>query len=222
MSDAVHSDGILSVKNLTCLRNDRLLFSGIHFALNPGDVLHVHGANGVGKSSLLRLLCGLLDPAEGEVLWQGRPSSVDPIEFSRAVGYLGHKLGLKDRLTAAENVMLFVENDPSSSAESPAAKTTQFTKRTEWALERMGVLSLKNHLCETLSAGQKQRVALARLLAKNCSVWLLDEPFTAVDNEGIAALESVLVEHVKQGGIVVLTSHQPVELRGLSLQTLKL
>lgn len=202
----MHLEGILSVNNLTCLRNDQLLFREIHFTLNPGDVLHVHGANGAGKSSLLRILCGLLEPAEGEILWQGRPSSVDPMAFRRAVGYLGHKLGLKDRLSAAENVKLFSVDE----------------ERTEWALERMGVLSLKNHLCETLSAGQKQRVALARLLAKKCPVWLLDEPFTAVDSAGIAALESVLIEHAGQGGVVVLTSHQPVELTGLSLQTLKL
>jgi len=221
MFDVVYSSGIFSVKKLACLRNDRLLFSGIDFALNPGDVLYVHGANGVGKSSLLRILCGLLDPAEGEVHWQGQPSSADPLAFRRAVGYLGHKLGLKERLTAAENVMLFVENAPSLSVDSQTA-SAETQKQAEWALERLGVLSLKNHLCETLSAGQKQRVALARLIAKKCAVWLLDEPFTAVDSVGITALESILADHVKKGGIVVLTSHQAIELSGLKLQTLRL
>lgn len=195
----------LKVSNLACLRNDRLLFRGINFTLNPGDVLHVHGANGVGKSSLLRLLCGLLEPAEGEIVWQGRLSSADPIEFRRAMGYLGHKLGLKDRLTVAENVKLF------EGGKSP-----------DTALQRMGLLNLKNHFCETLSAGQKQRVAMARLLAKNCQLWLLDEPFTAVDSAGIADLESIIQEHVQGGGMVVLTSHQPIKLTGLTVQTLKL
>ncbi len=197
----------LSVKKLTCLRNDRLLFRGIDFTCKPGEVMHVHGANGVGKSSLLRSLCGLLEPAEGEVYWQGRLSTADPIQFHQSVGYLGHKLGLKDRLSVAENINLFLMKGQSAD-------------RTEWALERLGVLSLKNQLCDTLSAGQKQRVALARLLAKNCPLWLLDEPFTAVDREGIQILEAVLTEHVNEGGVVVLTSHQPISLSALSIQTL--
>lgn len=199
---------MLKVNNLACLRDDRLLFHHLNFVLNPGEILHVHGANGVGKSSLLRILCGLLEPAEGEIFWQGNLSSADPNEFHRAIGYLGHKLGLKERLTVAENVKLFESGKP------------QFD--TFKALERMGVMKLKDHAVETLSAGQKQRVALARLLAKNCKLWLLDEPFTAVDSAGIADLESVLQEHVKEGGMVVLTSHQPIKLSDLSIQTLSL
>jgi heme exporter protein A len=199
---------MLKVNNLACLRNDRLLFHHLNFALNPGEILHIHGANGVGKSSLLRILCGLLEPAEGEILWRGHLSSADPHEFHRAIGYLGHKLGLKERLTVAENVKLFESSNPHFD--------------TLKALERMGVLKLQDHVVETLSAGQKQRVALARLLAKNCKLWLLDEPFTAVDSAGISVLETVLHEHVKEEGMVVLTSHQPIKLRDLFVQTLNL
>lgn len=209
LSSAASADAALAVKNLACIRNDRLLFRGVNFSLNPGEVLHIQGPNGVGKSSLLRILCGLLEPAEGEILWQGRLSSADPLEFRRSLGYLGHKLGLKERLTVEENVRLF-----EGGGNIVAAPLN--------ALERLGVLKLKNHRCETLSAGQKQRVALARLLAKNCQLWLLDEPFTAVDSAGIADLEGVLREHVKGGGLVVLTSHQPIEVSGLAIQTLKL
>ena len=196
---------MLSVKNLACIRNDRLLFRGVNFSLNPGEVLHIQGANGVGKSSLLRILCGLLEPAEGEIFWQGRLSSEDPLKFRAALGYLGHKLGLKDRLTVEENVRLFAGGDALADT-----------------LDTLGVLNLKNHRCETLSAGQKQRVALARLLAKNAPLWLLDEPFTAVDSAGIADLEAVLREHVKGGGLVVLTSHQPIVISDLTIQILKL
>lgn len=205
LSSTSSAENALTVKNLACIRNDRLLFRGVNFSLNPGEVLHIQGANGVGKSSLLRILCGLLEPAEGEIFWQGRLSSEDPLKFRVALGYLGHKLGLKDRLTVEENVKLFEGFNEGVNA-----------------LDRLGVLKLKNHRCETLSAGQKQRVALARLLAKNAPLWLLDEPFTAVDSAGIADLEAVLREHVKGGGLVVLTSHHPIAISGLTIQTLKL
>ena len=214
------SPSAFSVKNLTCLRQDRLLFRGLNFSLNPGEVLHVHGANGVGKSSLLRILCGLLEPAAGEVWWQGQLSSADPVGFRRAVGYLGHKLGLKERLTVAENVDVLLE--PSRDATSKAATLAVRQQRVSQALARLGVLNLKDHLCDTLSAGQKQRVALARLLARDCALWLLDEPFTAIDQVGIGALEALIQEHVQGGGLVVLTSHQPLKLTGLTLQTLQL
>lgn len=198
----------LCVKNLACVRNGRIVFKGIDFSLGQGEVLHVHGANGVGKSSLLRAVSGLLEPAEGEVHWLGRLSSADPIAFRRSIGYLGHKLGLKDRLTVAENVKLLMEGGSSLQIDE--------------ALERLGVLKQKNHLCETLSAGQKQRVALARLLAKKSTLWLLDEPFTAVDSAGIDILDSLIVEHVKAGGMVLLTSHQLVKLTGVTVKTLAL
>lgn len=206
-----NSQGLI-VKNLTCLRNHRLLFRGINFTLNPGEVLHIHGENGVGKSSLLRILCGLLEPAEGEILWQGQLSSADSIQYKRNIGYLGHKLGLKDRLTVAENIKIFIDSK----------NTEQREQLIDEVLNRMGIFNLKNHLCETLSAGQKQRTAISRLLAKKCTVWLLDEPFTSIDIAGIDVLETVIQEHINEGGMVVLTSHQPVELKEISIQMLYL
>lgn len=206
-----NSQGLI-VKNLTCLRNHRLLFRGINFTLNPGEVLHVHGENGVGKSSLLRILCGLLEPAEGEIRWRGELNSADPFQYKRDIGYLGHKLGLKDRLTVAENIKIFIDSRNSEQSEQLINEV----------LNRMGIFNLKNHLCETLSAGQKQRTAIARLLARKCTVWLLDEPFTSIDIAGIDVLETVIQEHTKEGGMVVLTSHQPVELKEISLQMLYL
>lgn len=210
---------LLSVKNLACIRNERVLFHGLNFSLNPGEVLHVQGANGVGKSSLLRILCGLLEPAQGEIFWRGQLSSEDPIAFRRDLGYLGHKLGLKERLTALENVRLF--EDDTAQKQKPEFQS-QTISNSEHALEKLGVSALKNHFCETLSAGQKQRVALARLLARKAQLWLLDEPFTAVDANGIADLETLILEHVQQGGLVILTSHQPIKLQGLTLQQLQL
>ncbi len=213
MISSLHSNSQgLIVKNLTCLRNHRLLFRGINFTLNPGEVLHIHGENGVGKSSLLRILCGLLEPAEGEILWQGQLSSADSIQYKRNIGYLGHKLGLKDRLTVAENIKIFIDSK----------NTEQREQLIDEVLNRMGIFNLKNHLCETLSAGQKQRTAISRLLAKKCTVWLLDEPFTSIDIAGIDVLETVIQEHINEGGIVVLTSHQPVELKEISIQMLYL
>lgn len=210
----------LTVKNLACVRNERVLFHGLNFSLNPGEILHVQGANGVGKSSLLRILCGLLEPAQGEIFWQGQLTFEDPIAFRRDLGYLGHKLGLKERLTALENVQLFFEGDSHRKQDTKSQFRT--ISNAESALERLGVAALKNQFCETLSAGQKQRVALARLLARNAQLWLLDEPFTAVDAAGVTELESLIQEHVQGGGLVILTSHQPIKLKDLSLQQLQL
>lgn len=210
----------LTVRNLACIRNDRLLFHSLNFSLNPGEVLHVQGANGVGKSSLLRILCGLLEPAQGEIFWQGQLTSEDFTVFRRDLAYLGHKLGLKERLTALENVQLFFDDKPNRNQD----KKNSFLSisNVETVLEKLGIAALKNQFCETLSAGQKQRVALARLLARNAPLWLLDEPFTAVDAAGIAELESLILEHVQQGGLVILTSHQPINVKGLTLQQLHL
>lgn len=208
---APDAQGLL-VKNLTCLRNDKLLFRGINFTLNAGEILHIHGQNGVGKSSLLRILCGLLQSAEGEIFWQGQLVNLDPIQFKSNMGYLGHKLGLKERLTVAENIKLFVN----------AKNSDERDRIIDDVLTHMGVRQIKNNLCDMLSAGQKQRVALARLLAKKCKLWLLDEPFNSIDVGGIEILENVIREHIQEGGMVVLTSHQPVEIKEISIQKLHL
>ena len=211
MISASAASGLI-VKNLTCLRNDKLLFRGINFTLNPGEIIHVHGENGVGKSSLLRILCGLLQPVEGEIFWQGQLTASNPIQFKSDMGYLGHKLGLKEPLTVAENIKIFIDSKKFDGA----------GEIIDDVLTRMGIKHLKNHLCDTLSAGQKQRVALARLLAKKCTLWLLDEPFNSIDVGGIEVLENVIGEHIQSGGMVVLTSHQPVVINELTIQMLYL
>lgn len=202
----------LTVNNLSCIRNNKLIFRGINFTLNPGEVLHIHGENGVGKSSLLRILSGLLEPAEGEILWGGKLNSADPLQFKKDIGYLGHKLGLKERLTVAENIDVFIHSKNVKERE----------KIIQDALSQMDISHLKKHFCETLSAGQKQRVAIARLLAKKCRIWLLDEPFTSIDVAGITLLENVIRDHIQEGGMAVLTSHQPVAINEISIQSLNL
>ena len=199
---------MFKVNDLVCERNGRVLFRDLAFSLNSGDILHVQGSNGVGKSSLLRILCGLLEPAAGSVLWNNQDIYQDSSTFTANVGYLGHKLGLKSQLTVLENLRLF--------AQAPS----EHEERT-W-LSQFDVLDVKHQRVETLSAGQQQRVALARLLARKARLWLLDEPFTAIDQQGSRALEQVMLRHQQSGGMIIFTSHQDVQLPGASVRLIGL
>jgi heme exporter protein A len=198
---------VLQALHLECLRGESLLFEALSFGVAEGEVLQVEGANGSGKTSLLRILAGLSPPAEGEVRWRGDNIAHRRAAFSGEIAYLGHHLGLKAELSVLENLAVAL----ALTGVSPAPE------RLEEALERVGLADRGDLPVRALSAGQRQRVALARMISSGAALWILDEPFTALDVGGVALVQSLLEEHAARGGLAVLTSHQEVELRsGLS------
>ncbi len=193
---------MLEAAGLGAVRGDRRLFSGLNFSLAGGELLYVHGPNGSGKTTLLRLLCGLVMPAEGEVLWQGEGIGSLGEDFRRELLYLGHAAALKDDLTGLENLRIAATLTGDAVSESQALE----------ALAGLGLQACEDLPVRVLSQGQKRRVALARLQLSRARLWILDEPFTALDKGAVAALEEVLKKHLGGGGIIVLTTHQEVTL----------
>lgn len=204
---------MLQAFDLACVRGDRRLFRGLSFEAGAGVLLRVLGANGSGKTSLLRLLAGLGLPAAGDVLWQGQPVRRQREAYAQALLYLGHLVGLKDELTPAEN--LAVEAGLAGWPDSSAGRIAEALAF--WGLQRQAGLPLR-----VLSAGQRRRAALARLQLSSAPLWVLDEPFTALDVQAVGQLVDVLEQHLVRGGIAVLTSHQEVPLSGADMQTLTL
>lgn len=197
----------LQAQALTCVRGERKLFSGLNLSLAAGECLHVRGENGVGKTSLLRLLTGLSKPEAGQVLWNDKAISSDPSVFHRDVLFLGHRDALKEELTALENLQMYAALDDVKLSLEKALG----------ALARFGLRGRENLPVHCLSAGQKRRVLMARMFTRGASLWILDEPFNALDVEAIAQLEQLIAEHLSAKGMVVLTSHQPVTLPNLKV-----
>lgn len=196
----------LELRDVGCARGGRLLFGGLSLRLAPGRWLRVAGENGAGKTSLLRLLAGLLPPAEGQVLWRGEPLGNQAERLGRERLYLGHAPALKDDLSPLENLQAActLAGDPVSAAQA------------EDALAQAGLAVCTRLPVRQLSQGQRRRCALARLpLARRRPMWVLDEPFTALDAVACDWLGAQLRAHLLAGGIAVLTSHQPVPLGDL-------
>ena len=187
----------LQINELSCTRGDRDLFAGLGFTLKPGELLQVEGHNGCGKTSLLRIVSGLMPEESGDVLWGGVEKS--ETDFYADTMYLGHQTGIKHELTALENL------DFSRQMQKPNNRC-----RYE-VLEKLGLRGFEDVPCLQLSAGQKRRVGLARLLLSDCRLWILDEPFTALDVDGVALVEKICAEHCAQGGMILLTTHQPLQ-----------
>ena len=193
---------MLAAAQLSCIRGTQTLFSDLSLHLGAGQWLYLQGENGAGKTSLLRILAGLAHPAEGTVTWQGHPISQQRSAYHADILYLGHHASLKEDLTLTENLRGLMAMD--------GLKVTDAAIRD--ALTRMG-LSKRQHLpARVLSAGQKRRGLLARLLLRPAKLWILDEPFNALDINAIADLQACLKTHLQQGGMVVLTSHQTPDL----------
>lgn len=194
----------LEAQALECVRGERKLFQGLGFSLEPGEALEVSGPNGSGKTSLLRMLCGLLLPAAGEILWQGENISALKEEYLSKLAYLGHANGVKAELSARENLRIA----------GGLAGVHPSTEKIGAALERMGLGDSGARPLKTFSQGQQRRVALARLLMSDKALWVLDEPLTALDSAAVRLVQSVLEEHLKKGGMAVLTTHQPLDVSG--------
>lgn len=189
----------LQVEALACYRGERLLFENMSFTARFGEVLEISGYNGSGKTTLLRLLCGLLLPEKGTLLWGGQPiDKIRPLYHSE-LAYVGHTDGIKEELTAQENLKV-------------AGALHGGGIRPEQALERVGLSKIRGLLGRFLSAGQRRRLALARLLVNRARLWLLDEPFTALDKDAMRTIAALLEEHTAQGGIAIFTSHHPVDI----------
>ncbi len=184
-----------SGSGLACLRGGRVVFAGLDFALRAGEAMLLVGPNGSGKSTLLRLMAGLLRPMEGELRWNGQPIGDDPDGHRGRLAYLGHHDPVKPVLSAAENLAFWAALDG-----RPRASV-------EGALERFGIAHLAEVPGRFLSAGQKRRVNLARLLLSGASLWLLDEPTTALDQQAAAAFREATAAHCEAGGMAVLATH---------------
>ncbi|OQW90589.1 MAG: heme ABC transporter ATP-binding protein CcmA [Beggiatoa sp. IS2] len=186
----------LVVEHLQCIRDDRILFTDLNFSLVSGQLLQVEGPNGSGKTSLLRILCGLTLPTEGTVLWNGQNIHTIQADYWANLAYIGHAPGIKAELTPLENLAM---------ARAFAASPT--TLSLPEALAQVGLYGFEEVPTRTLSAGQQRRVAMARLLINKAQLWILDEPFTALDKAAILMIENLLATHAQQGGMAVFTSH---------------
>jgi heme exporter protein A len=195
---------LLKVENLAFERDDSCLLENINLSLNSGEILQIEGANGSGKTTLLRLLTTALQPSAGNILYNGQALSKCRYQYLSDMLYIGHQPAVKLTLTAEENLRWMINS---------SVKTNQLTIAE--ALDGVGLSGYSDIPCYTLSAGQHRRVALARLLISEAALWYLDEPFTAIDKQGVSFLEQRLQEHLNQGGAVVLTSHQDLSLNNL-------
>ncbi len=215
MTDLQPTSSLLELRDVICERDDAPLFEPVSFALDRGDIVQLEGANGVGKTTLLRCIGGLSSRWRGDMFWQGKPLARHRIEFAAGTIYLGHAIGLKAALSARENLQWW--------AGLRGIATTHYDM-IDAALERVGLLGYEQSACYQLSAGQQRRVGLARLFLSDASItplWILDEPFTAIDRGGVAQLERWIAEHAATGGAVLLTSHQALslpQLRSLPLR----
>lgn len=203
----------LQAVGLACIRGERQLFKDVDFQLIAGDALCVAGANGSGKTSLLRMLCGLSVPAEGLLQWNGKEIRSDRETYAKQLTYLGHANGIKDELLAWENICI------SSALSGQVINRDQAYQ----ALDQFGLEQEADLPTRVLSQGQRKRVALARLaFSTQASLWILDEPFTALDQASLTHLCSTLENHLHAGGMLVYTTHQTVVLQAHRSLTLDL
>jgi heme exporter protein A len=194
------SDDALIGEALACRRGGRLVFAGLDFSLYKGGALVLTGSNGSGKSSLLRLLATLLAPVEGRLLWEGAPVAADPPRYRAAIDYAGHLDAIKPALTVGETLRFW------------AALRGAVDPPIEAALDRFGLGAVADWPCRVLSAGQRRRLALARLVAAPSPIWLLDEPTAALDSDGEIRLMAAIAEHRAGGGRIAVATHQHLPL----------
>lgn len=204
---------LLQASALTCARGRARLFAGLDLAVGAGELLHVAGTNGSGKTSLLRILCGLSEPESGELRWRGAPVASIRDDWRNGMLYLGHRNAVKDDFTPLENLR----------ASAAIAGESLSEERLLEALVAIGLAARLDVPARSLSQGQRRRVALARLLTdRRSALWILDEPFTALDVRAVALLAEAMAAHLARGGAIIYTTHQPVDIVAARSHTLNL
>lgn len=198
--------GTLTLSNVRCELEDRILFSDLNYTMEPGTITHLVGPNGAGKTTLLRIITGLFDHYEGDIEWNGQQAG--DYDYLSSLLYIGHAPGVKSSLTPLENLKWYFGLHGVKCPGVNGDAITPDVQALSDALAKVQLSGYDDVPCYQLSAGQQRRVALARLYVSRAPLWVLDEPFTAIDKQGVAQLEARLIEHAESGGIVLLTTHQ--------------
>lgn len=207
---------LLELRNLACERSERFLFAQLNARFYAGQVVQILGPNGSGKTTLLRILAGVSKDFYGDILWQSQPLNDVAWEYANDLLYLGHLPGIKKSLTPLENLRWYAAVQGSLAVQSSVAYADLIN-----ALAQVQLAGYEDTPCYRLSAGQLRRVALARLAFSRAQLWVLDEPFTALDKSGVAQLEARLIAHAANGGLVLVTSHQDINIPNLQLLNLQ-
>ncbi|MBW5817867.1 cytochrome c biogenesis heme-transporting ATPase CcmA [Yersinia kristensenii] len=202
---------MLEAKDLSCIRDERSLFQQLNFCVAAGEIVQVEGQNGAGKTSLLRILAGLAYADQGQVKWRGENIRRDRARYHQDLLFLGHQPGIKSVLTPFENLAFY------QSVFQPVDSAAIWQ-----ALSQVGLVGYEDLPVSQLSAGQQRRVALARLWLSQAPLWILDEPLTAIDKQGVSTLLALFVKHAAKGGMVLLTTHQDLDDVGQQVRKIRL
>tara|TARA_B100000446_G_scaffold8648_1_gene8207 strand:+ start:317 stop:931 length:615 start_codon:yes stop_codon:yes gene_type:complete len=202
---------VLTAHEITCIRGQRALFTGLNLTIDAGEILHIEGSNGSGKTSLLRILCGTTQPDSGTVLWRSQDIRTCRSTYYEHLAYVGHSNGIKLELSPAENLSCLA-----------AVKGFAIDFQIDEVLAQIGLSPVRDVPCIHLSAGQRRRVAMSWLFITRASIWILDEPLTAIDQDGINLARFRFSRHLDNGGLIVLTGHQHLQFDGRKIKTLHL